>query len=448
MPDRHQSDDGGMLPIASGSGQATSQLDQTRPLPFHYQLFGRVAIGLFFDIFDLYVAAAVTGALVANGWGTLKEIAPLASVTLAGMMIGSLLAGVVCDKWGRRLAFRWSLVTVLISSLAAALAPNLEVLIGARLITGIGLGAEVVLAYAAFAEFLPASVRGRWLGMMAMTGNIAVIAAAFAGYAIIPLFGWRWLFAIGAMGAAIGVFLRRNIPESPRWLEMRGQHEEAAAVLKQIGIVAVHRTDTVVSNDTLRAPTIALKDYRLRSLIVASVVCAALYISIFGFLTWLPGIMVTEGRALKHSLLLNVFMSCGAVVGTALGGYIADWTGRRPGIALLAVAAGSAGILYALSVDDKIQTLLGFLLYTGIYALGVVSVSIYVPELFDTRVRMRGVGAAVSIGRLFAVGAPMVLPWLHTNYGLLGVAFAIAGVLMFEVLTVFVLGHETKARPM
>ena len=448
MPNRERANGESKSPIAPGGGQVTWQLDQTPPLAFHYWLFGRVAIGLFFDIFDIYIASAVAGALVAGGWGTLQEIAPLASVTLAGMMIGSLSAGLVCDKWGRRLAFRWSLVIVCISSLVAALAPNLDVLVGARLITGIGLGAEVVLAYAAFAEFLPASVRGRWLGMMAMTGNTAVIVAAFAAYVIIPLVGWRWLFVIGAVGAAIGVVLRRDIPESPRWLELQGRHKDALAVLNRIGIVASRPLETVVSAAPSGAPPTAPRDYPLRSLFVASVVCAALYISIFGFLTWLPGIMVTEGRALKHSLLLNVFMSCGAVAGTVLGGYIADWTGRRPGIALLAVASGAFGVLYALSADDKLQTLLGFLLYTGIYALGVVSVSIYVPELFTTRVRMRGAGSAVSIGRLFAIGAPMVLPWLHTYYGLLGAAVAIAGVLTFEVMVVLLLGHETRAQPL
>lgn len=420
----------------------TEQLDNLPILPFHRRLFFQVFAGLFFDIFDLSAAAAITAAMLATGWATLPEIAPLTSVTAAGMMVGSLAVGFVGDRFGRKIVFRWNLVVVGLASTAAALAPNIEWLLAARFVASIGLGAEAVLAYAAFSEFLPRASRGRWIGLMAMAGHTAVIVAALAGYFIIPHGGWRWLFAIGAAGAVLGLIARRGMPESPRWLLAKGRREEAIAIVSAISPNAAAPPRTEVQ--TVEAQGVAVST--VRAMIVAVSMAASVYISVYAFLHWLPSLMVVGGRALPHSLLIHVVMSSGAVVGAAASGYLADRYGRRPAVAGAASLSALIAIAYSLSPSPDLQAFFGFAMYASVYALSGVAVSIYLPELFATRSRLRGHGSAVTIGRICAVLAPLATPALYASGGVLAVALSLAGVLCVCVILVLSLGRETKGR--
>lgn len=430
----------------------TEQLDNLPILPFHRRLFLQVLAGLFFDIFDLSAAAAITAAMLATGWATLPEIAPLTSVTIAGMMVGSLAVGFIGDRLGRRFVFRWSLVVVGIASAAAALAPSIEYLLAARFVTSIGLGAEAVIAYAAFSEFLPRRSRGRWIGLIAMAGHSAVIAAALAGYFIIPVAGWRWLFAIGALGAFLAWFIRRDMPESPRWLVAQGRHAEAIAIIAALGSqpgagATQERASGGEQSRSERVRNVAEQPMSIaRAMIVASSMCAAVYISVYAFLHWLPSLMVAAGKALPHSLLVNVVMSCGSMVGAGASGYLADRYGRRPAVAAAALASALIAITYALTPSANVQAFLGFLLYASVYALSGVSVSIYLPELFATKSRLRGHGTAVAIGRVCAIVTPLAVPPLHAAGGVLGVALGLAAVLCVVVIIVLCLGKETRGR--
>lgn len=430
-------------------GPVSAAMDDLPALPFHRDLFGRVAFGMFFDVFDLYIAAAVAGALVATGWATIAQIGPLTSLTLAGMLLGGLCAGIVGDRLGRRSAFRWSLAVVGVSSLVAAAAPSVGVLTAARFVTGLGVGAEAVLGYAAFGEYLPRAIRARWLSRVATVANLGVVAAALAGYFLIPSVGWRSLFIIGAAGAFFGWYVRRTILESPRWLEARGRHAEALAAFFAIAPDRARAIDARVHSAEVVTTHTSAADANsdlARSLVVAAVMNAALYVAIFSFLTWLPSIMVAEGRALPRSLLMNVFMSCGALIGTLSAGYVSELGGRRMTVAVLAGLAAVLGLAFAAFDSPLAQTITGFSMYVAIYALAVVSVSIYAPELFSTAVRLRGAGTAVAIGRACAMLAPLALPSVLAAYGLLGVTIALASILCIEIGVVLSLGVETKHR--
>jgi MFS transporter, putative metabolite:H+ symporter len=99
---------------------------------------------------------------------------------------------------------------------------------------GVGLGAEIVVGYVTLSEFVPPLQRGRWGSALSAITNSALFVSAFAGLLIIPQFGWRWMFVITGVGALIVWYLRRALPESPRWLESKGHTEEAEKVLGAI----------------------------------------------------------------------------------------------------------------------------------------------------------------------------------------------------------------------
>ena len=99
---------------------------------------------------------------------------------------------------------------------------------------GVGLGAEIVVGYVTLSEFVPPLQRGRWGSALSAITNSALFVSAFAGLLIIPQFGWRWMFVITGVGALIVWYLRRALPESPRWLESKGHTAEAEKVLTAI----------------------------------------------------------------------------------------------------------------------------------------------------------------------------------------------------------------------
>src|SRR5258705_13998033 len=125
-----------------------------------------IGTGMFFDGFDIYVAATVLGATLKSGFSTMSQNAQFMSVTFVGMMIGSFLTGFLGDRFGRRFTYQANLIIFGLASIASAFAPNMSVLILLRCIMGIGLGAELVAGYAAMTQFLPPQARGRWCGIL------------------------------------------------------------------------------------------------------------------------------------------------------------------------------------------------------------------------------------------------------------------------------------------
>src|ERR1700722_10871502 len=219
--------------MAAGQLSAGQRLDALPVGSFHYKIVMLVSLGLFLDGFDVYLAGGVLGSLVKSGWSNLDLNAQFVSVTFVGMLIGALTAGIVGDRFGRRLSYPVNLAIFGLASLAAAAAPSMGWLVVFRFIMGLGLGAELAIRYATISEFIPARSRGRWVAISSLIANTSLFASALLGYLIIPELGWRPMFLIVGVGAVVLWFARKSMPESPRWLEQKGRLAEADAVLKQ-----------------------------------------------------------------------------------------------------------------------------------------------------------------------------------------------------------------------
>ena len=133
-----------------------------------------MASGCFLDACDIYLAGGVLGSLVASGWSTLNANALFMSATFLGMLVGTLSAGYLGDRYGRRFSYQLNLLIFGLASIAASFSPNMDVLIGARFIMGIGMGAEIIVGYASLAEFMPRARRGFYVAMLSVITNCAV----------------------------------------------------------------------------------------------------------------------------------------------------------------------------------------------------------------------------------------------------------------------------------
>ena len=113
---------------------------------------------------------------------------------------------------------------------------SLGFLIGARFLTGLGLGGMVPIDQALVTEYAPARIRGRVAAMLPLCWPMGYFTAAGMALLLVPHVGWRWLFAIGVLPALLSFAIRRRVPESPRWLASQGRHEEARESLAFVGV--------------------------------------------------------------------------------------------------------------------------------------------------------------------------------------------------------------------
>src|SRR5437016_7669200 len=213
---------------------AGARLDRLPVSAFHYRIFGLVGAGMFFDGYDLYVAGGVLASAIQTKFSTVPQNLQFISLTFVGMTLGALITGFVGDRYGRRFTYQINLLVFGLASLAAAFAQDMTQLIVCRFIQGLGLGAEIVVGYSTMTEFVPPKTRGRWLAFMAFIVVAGFPATAILGYFIIPTWGWRPLFIIAGIGSLIVWYLRKNLPESPRWLEAQGRTAEAESLMQRI----------------------------------------------------------------------------------------------------------------------------------------------------------------------------------------------------------------------
>ncbi|MBX9710205.1 MAG: MFS transporter [Xanthobacteraceae bacterium] len=432
------------------SVNAGARLDRLPIGPFHYRIATLIGIGMFFDGFDIYLAGTVLGVTLKTGFSTLSENAIFISATFVGMMLGSFGTGFLGDRFGRRFTYQFNLLLFGIASLAAAFAPNMTILIICRFFMGVGLGAENVVGYSTMTEFVPAKSRGRWLGLTAVCVVTGLPAALLLASIIVPMFGWRAMFIAGGIGALIVWYLRKNLPESPRWLEAVGRKDEAEALMQSIekeaaqgkplppvGVVA---TPALVDFSTLFTPPL------LSRMIVGSICLITINTLLYGFVTWLPVFFIKQGLTVATSFSYSLIMGLGAPIGSAIGALTADRWGRKPTIIGASAIAVVLGIIYPMISDPVMLPVVGFMLTVPIYVLVALLFGIYIPELFPTEVRLRASGIVNTLGRGATIITPFLVVMLFEARGIAGVMSLMIGLLVVQIVTVWTLGIEPRNR--
>ena len=434
------------------TANAGTRLDRLPISSFHRRIMWLIGIGMFFDGFDIYVAATVLGGTLRSGFSTMGQNAEFVSVTFLGMMLGSFLTGFLGDRYGRRFTFQANLAIFGLASIAATFSPSMTVLILLRFVMGLGLGAENVVGYATMTEFVPPQARGKWLGIISVFVVAGLPVTALLGTLIIPRFGWRIMFMLGGLGALIVWQLRKALPESPRWLESVGRTQEADAILRAIeDEVSLHHGPLKPPADSsLAIPSRSLRmllgPVLLPRMIVGATTLIVVNTLIYGFVTWLPTFFVQAGRSIASSLGYSLVMSLGAPIGSAIGASTADSWGRRPtilGASLLTIVIGG---IYPFVRDPRDLLIAGFLLTIPIFVLVTLLFAIYIPELFPTEVRMRASGICNTFGRGATIVTPFIVVALFKSYQIGGVLALMIGLLIVQIVVVLIFGVEPKKR--
>src|SRR5262245_27084567 len=196
-------------------------------------------IGTFFDLFDIFLAG-VLGTVLIDRFHLDRVSLPLVLASgFLGMFLGALALRLTADRLVRRRAFLLNLTIYSTFTLLGALRARATILLVTPCVAGIGIGAELPLVDAYLSELLPPQHRGRYTAIAYTIGFIGVPAVGFLARLLVPqqplgIDGWRWIFVAGSAGGAIIWWLRRQLPESPRWLESKGRFADADAVVADL----------------------------------------------------------------------------------------------------------------------------------------------------------------------------------------------------------------------
>jgi putative MFS transporter len=433
---------------------AGARLDRLPIASFHYRIFWLVGAGMFFDGYDLYVAGSVLASTVQSKFSTVPQNLQFISLTFVGMTIGALVTGFLGDRFGRRFTYQINLLIFGLASLAAAFAQDMTQLITCRFVQGLGLGAEIVVGYSTLTEFVPPRTRGRWLSFMAFLVVAGFPVTALLGYLIIPSFGWRPMFIIAGVGSLIVWYLRKNLPESPRWLELKGRTAEAETLMQSIekevkasaGALPPAARPAAVRHLTASA---MLRPPILQRMIVGSWALITINTLIFGFVIFLPQFFLRQGLTIASSLAYTLVLSIASVGGCALGAYLADFIGRRWSIIGASIVTIISGWIYAqfnAASDPAIVLSVGFVLIVAIYVQTAILFGVYTPELFPTEIRLRANGICNTFGRGATVISPFIVGALMASYKLPGVIWLMIGLVVIQIVVVWAWGVEPRNR--
>jgi MFS transporter, putative metabolite:H+ symporter len=432
---------------------AGARLDRLPIGSFHHRIFWLVGAGMFFDGYDLYVAGSVLASAISSKFSTLPQNLQFISLTFVGMTIGAFVTGFLGDWFGRRFTYQVNLLIFGLASLAAAFAQDMQQLIVCRFVQGLGLGAEIVVGYSTLTEFVPPASRGRWLSFMAFLVVAGFPATSLLAYLIAPTWGWRPMFVIAGVGALVVWYLRKALPESPRWLERKGRVEEAEALMQAIEAeasaagplpapAAVAVTPPVGAL-TLLAPPL------LQRLLVGSWMLVTINTLIFGFVIFLPQFFLRQGLTITQSFGYTLVLASGALVGCTLGAFASDFIGRRwsiIGASIITIVSGAIYASFSAASEPAIVLSVGFVLIVAIYVQTAILFGVYTPELFPTEVRLRANGICNTLGRLATVFSPFVVGHLMQAYQLPGVIGLLIALVLVQIAAVWAWGVEPRQR--
>ncbi|MGY3237818.1 putative MFS transporter [Bradyrhizobium sp. USDA 4448] len=425
---------------------------------FHALLLLMGGLGYMFDAMDAAVLAFILPVL-RTAWNLSSvEIGVLGSSTYIGFLFGALLAGTLGDLIGRRAVMMSALALYCVASIVSAMVDSWTAFFVARIVAGMGTGAESAIIAPYLAEFVARRYRGSFTGALAGFFSFGFVAAALLGYFIVPAYdnGWRIVLVMTALPVIMLLWWRRALPESPRWLEARGREKEAAAVLDRIeagfareGRVLpppVVEAAAPTTGGTLLANFTALIAARqARITVMTWIMWLAITFSYYSFFVWIPGLLVQNGMSITKSFGYSIAIYCAQIPGYFSAAYFNERIGRQATIASYMVLGGVSALGLAFAQTDQHIILAGILLslfmngtYAGVYA--------YTAEVFPTPVRTTGAGLASAIGRIGAIVSPILVGYLYPNFGFAGVFGVTTTVLLLGAVTVVLMGVPTRGR--
>ncbi|MFJ8884826.1 MFS transporter [Streptomyces sp. NPDC102402] len=438
-------------------GSIAARLERLPHSRWHVKVRFLIGAVTFFEAFDQLLAASALPVLMKE-WHLSTGQATFAVTSASiGMLLGALAAGWLGDRIGRVRTVALGVAVTGSASLAVAFSGSIETFSAFRFLQGLGIGGVVPVAATYINEIARSDKRGRFVLLYEMIFPAGLAAATLLAVWVVPAFGWRAMFLVGALPVVIAAMLPRHVEESPRWLLSRGRTAEAEAAIARIEAEVARATAEelpapVPSSDAPNEPEGTLKDlfrgrYLRRTAVLSGLWFVAYYVN-HGISTWLPSLYTKEfGLDLTTALVFTLLSNVTGLLGTFIMAMLIDRIGRRPALigafvgttlslAVLAVAGATSGGQVA--VFASCTTFFLYAINAGLY--------LYSPELYPTSNRARGAAFGGLWNRLGVILGPVAVGAVIGAGGGLALVFAQLAVIGTVGVVIAWFAIETKGR--
>lgn len=417
-----RADHAGSTGLSLQSSDIPARLDRLPWSRWHWRVVIALGVAWILDGLEVTLVGSVGAILERSDTLGLSaaQIGWSGSIYIAGAVVGALLFGRLTDRLGRKKLFLVTLVVYTLGTLATAFSTDFAFFAVCRFVTGLGIGGEYAAINSAIDELIPARVRGRV--NLAINGSFWIGAALGAGLSLVlldpailgPVWGWRAGFGLGAVLAVAILLVRRDVPESPRWLLAHGRADEAQRVIEQIEaqVIAQHgplpppvgrSAIGMHGSPTMRqVADVLLHRYRARSVVALALMISQAFFYNAIFFTYALVLTRFYGVADGRVALYIFPFALGNVLGPLLLGPLFDRVGRRKMIALTYVLSGVGlaltGWAFMLGwLDARSQALC----WSAVFFLASAAASsayLTVSEVFPLEMR------ALAISIFYAIG--------------------------------------------
>lgn len=386
------------------------------------KLLGIAGLGWLFDAMDVGMLSFVMVALQKD-WGlSTQEMGWIGSINSIGMAVGALIFGILSDKIGRKSVFIITLLLFSIGSGLTALTTTLAMFLLLRFLIGMGLGGELPVASTLVSESVEAHERGRIVVLLESFWAGGWLIAALISYFVIPKYGWEVAMVLSAIPALYALYLRWNLPDSPRFQKV----EKKPSVIENI-------------------KSVWSGEYR-KATIMLWILWFCVVFSYYGMFLWLPSVMGLKGFSLIKSFQYVLIMTLAQLPGYFTAAWFIERLGRK--FVLVTYLIGTACSAYLFGVADSLTVLIVAGMLLSFFNLGAWgALYAYTPEQYPTVIRGTGAGMAAAFGRIGGILGPLLVGYLVASEASLSLIFTIfCGSILIGVFAVIILGQETKQR--
>lgn len=431
----------GLSAQAAVENTVSDALNQVAFSPFHLRAIFAAGMGFFTSAYDLFIiGTALT--LIKGEWHLSGgEVALVGSISLAATFVGAFVFGRAADIFGRKSIYGLEALLMTVGALLSAFSPNVTVLVIARVILGLGIGGDYPLSAVLMSEYSNAKSRGRMVSLVFSTQAAGLVVGPAIALTLLAAgidhdVSWRIMLGLGALPAAMVIYIRRTLPESPRWLaRVKGDGARAARELASfsLGIASSAGRDKVVK--------LPFRRYLLTFLGTAG--------SWFVFDYAYYGNTISTPLIMQHiaphaNLLTSTAMSLMIFAIAAVPGYIlalltVDRIGHKR---LQMIGFAGMGLMFLfIGIDPAMATTLG--LFLVVYGLSYffaefgpnTTTFLLAGELFPVNLRTTGHGASAGVAKIGAFIGAFIFPLLLSDFGLYGTlritfGFSVVGLLL------------------